>query len=201
MELTIQTGPRPVEQNQVTPVLEPELNSVSVPLKDGETESLTTEESARLNELEEAIEGTIETGRAAIAQALKAIRDERLYRVNYASFETYVNERWGYSRSHSYRLINFAECIEMSPAGDTPKTERQFRATKAVVKAKAPSAALKAQRGVPVQPGKEIAKFRKFTERLTSWLAPVEVETCLRKMRDHLDEQIAQLESEKEVTA
>jgi hypothetical protein len=176
-------------QNQVTSASESE-----------KTESLSIEESARLNELEEAIEGTIETGRAAIAQALKAIRDERLYRVNYASFETYVNERWGYSRSHAYRLINFAECIEMSPAGDTPKTEREFRATKTGVKAKAPSAILKVQRGVPVQPGKEIAKFRKLTERLTNWLAPVEVETCLRKMRDYLDAEIAKLESDKEVT-
>jgi hypothetical protein len=173
-------------QNQVTPASESE-----------KTESLSTEESARLNELEEAIEGTIETGRAAIAQALKAIRDERLYRAEYSSFGAYVNDRWGYSRSHAYRLIDWANVIETSPAGDTPKTERQCRIAKAEVKAKvddSPSAVLIT--GRPVIPKKEFKAFGKFVDRLLNGLAPFAYRSLLTQMRDHIDSVLAAKETE-----
>ena len=62
-----------------------DIRSAPVPLKDGETEPLTTEESARLKELE----GSLDNGSRKAGEALKEIKDRRLYRAEYRSFEEY----------------------------------------------------------------------------------------------------------------
>jgi hypothetical protein len=62
----------------------------------------------------------------AAGKALQVIRDARLYRGKYATFEDYLAERWDMSRAQAYRLIDAWPLAErMSPMGDI--NERQIR--------------------------------------------------------------------------
>lgn len=64
-----------------------------------------------------------------VGNALLEIRDARLYRNDYATFEDYCRERWGFSRSRAHRLIEAAETRNiLLPTGNIlPQTERQAR--------------------------------------------------------------------------
>jgi len=64
-----------------------------------------------------------------VGSALATIRDERLYRADFGTFEDYCQERWGISRIHAHRLIGAAEVRDrLLPTGNTlPENERQAR--------------------------------------------------------------------------
>ncbi len=65
-----------------------------------------------------------------IGQALKEIRDSRLYKqILFATFEAYARDRWDIGRSQAYRLINAYRVISnLSPIGDRlPGNETQTR--------------------------------------------------------------------------
>ena len=65
-----------------------------------------------------------------IGQALKEIRDNRLYKqALFESFEAYTWKRWDMGKSHAYRLIKSYEVIyNLSPIGDKlPANESQVR--------------------------------------------------------------------------
>jgi len=79
-----------------------------------------------------AYESTIEAGKEAFLQvgaALLAIRDDRLYRQDFGSFEEYVEERWGFSRQRAYQLLTAAEvALNLSTTVDIKGlNERQAR--------------------------------------------------------------------------
>lgn len=80
------------------------------------------------------LEQTIERGLHAyrrVGLALKEIREQYLYRVEYDTFQEYCAIRWELSRSYAYRLIDAAEIAEAlaSPNGDTgPRHESHARA-------------------------------------------------------------------------
>ena len=60
--------------------------------------------------------------------ALLTIRDERLYRVDYPSFESYCKERWGIGRSYAWRLMGAAERLKLLPDdGTLPKPTSEFQ--------------------------------------------------------------------------
>jgi len=84
----------------------------------------------RLTKLENVIE-TNQRKFYQIGKALKAIRDERLFRdLLFDRFETYVKDRWDMARSQAYRLIEAANVIDnLSPIGDgnLPENESQTR--------------------------------------------------------------------------
>lgn len=74
-----------------------------------------------LDEADAAIRrGCEETARGAIAigEALAAVRDRRLYRDEYATFEDCVHERWGLSRQSAYRMIRTAAVLHNLAAAD-----------------------------------------------------------------------------------
>ncbi len=74
------------------------------------------------------LETVIEEGRqtfADVGNALAEIRDAKLYREVYPTFEEYCRARWGMSRIHSYRQIAAAKIAEMLPTGNT--TESHIR--------------------------------------------------------------------------
>lgn len=77
----------------------------------------------------EEIIGVAERYRLKEAKALRTIRDSRLYRQTHATFEDYCRQRWGFSRQHAQRLIDFAEvAANLSPTGlPTPALERHAR--------------------------------------------------------------------------
>jgi hypothetical protein len=91
---------------------------------------LTTQERSQLRSLEKTIENGIKTF-IEVGNALKAIRDAKLYVEQHKTFEKYVTERWGMQKSHAYRLIESAEVVtNLSPIGDKfslPTSESQTR--------------------------------------------------------------------------
>lgn len=73
--------------------------------------------------IEHNLKGFVET-----AQAVLRIRDERLYRLTYKTFEAYCRKRWNWGHSHAYRQIEAARVVaNLSPMGDMPENERQVR--------------------------------------------------------------------------
>lgn len=76
-------------------------------------------------------EAVIERGLATfveVGEALRRIRDERLYRESHGTFEDYCRERWEMSRKRAYDLMAAEEVRALlSPIGDTPTNEAQAR--------------------------------------------------------------------------
>lgn len=62
--------------------------------------------------------------------SLLSIRDNKLYREGYATFEQYCRERWAISKQHAYRLMDATEVIndiKSNPGVTLPQNERQAR--------------------------------------------------------------------------
>lgn len=75
-----------------------------------------------------------------VGYALADIRDRRLYRGDYGTFEDYCRERWALSARHTNRLIEAAEVAKtMGPIG--PINEGQARAIKPVLRDHGPEVA------------------------------------------------------------
>lgn len=71
------------------------------------TDVITT----RLAECERVIERGLNTF-VEVGAALLEIRDSRLYKDNYSTFEDYCRERWGIEKRHAYRLMDAAGVVE-----------------------------------------------------------------------------------------
>lgn len=90
-------------------------------------EILSTLETTRLAALETTIDAGMQTF-VDVGSALLEIRDSRLYRQEFATFEDYCRERWGMSRSYAHRMIDAATVTEnLLPIGNIPATESQAR--------------------------------------------------------------------------
>jgi len=87
---------------------------------------MTTIQTGRLKELERTIQST-SGAFVACGNALREIRDSKLYLSNHKSFEDYCRKRWGWGRSRAYDLIEAAS-IKVSPVGDTISNFKQARA-------------------------------------------------------------------------
>lgn len=88
---------------------------------------LTTDESRRLKECEKVIQRGLATF-YEVGNALAEIRESRLYRIAYASFEDYCRERWQMSRFYAHRLIDASQVVDnLLPIGNIPTTESQAR--------------------------------------------------------------------------
>lgn len=80
---------------------------------------LTITEAAKLENLEEVIRG-LDNALQTIGRCLREIRDERLYRQNFASFDDYCSERWNFTRQRASQLIqHFEKCDRLSTVVDT----------------------------------------------------------------------------------
>jgi hypothetical protein len=86
-------------------------------------EILTAADVDRLGELEAIVERGRETF-IEVGNALRAIRDERLYRQTHARFEDYLRQRWDMSRSRGYQMIDAANVAGMlAPVSTMVDTE------------------------------------------------------------------------------
>lgn len=58
-----------------------------------------------------------------------AIRDGRLYKADFGTFEEYVEQRWEWKAAQAYRLIDAAQLAErvFSPIGEIPARESHIR--------------------------------------------------------------------------
>jgi hypothetical protein len=89
---------------------------------------LTNPEAERLEYLED----VIRRGRQAFVEvgyALAEIRESKLYRQKYPTFEDYCRDRWDFSRSYAHRLTTASEVVDLLPTGNIPMPvhERQAR--------------------------------------------------------------------------
>lgn len=66
---------------------------------------LSREERQTLETCEEKISSSF----VALGDAIRTIRDRRLYRADFDTFEDYCRERWGWTRQHAYQLMAGAE--------------------------------------------------------------------------------------------
>jgi hypothetical protein len=83
-------------------------------------QALTAVEATDLHEMEVVIEKGLATF-VEVGRALQRIRDGRLYRETHSTFEEYIRDKWGLSRSHAYRQIEAAVvATTLSPIGDIP---------------------------------------------------------------------------------
>lgn len=73
--------------------------------------TLTTGEKSNLQEHEDIIQHGLDTF-VEVGNALSAIRDGRLYRAEYGTFEDYCQDRWGMDRQRAYQLIGSAKVVE-----------------------------------------------------------------------------------------
>lgn len=81
---------------------------------------LTAKERKNLATLEEVIEAGLGTF-SRVGRALLQIRDCRLYRGSFESFDAYCQERWEFSRQRAHQLITAASTAdELSTIVDTP---------------------------------------------------------------------------------
>ena len=71
---------------------------------------LETIEQTRIFELETIIETGLKTF-VDVGNALAEIRDRKLYRDGYKTFEDYCRDRWEFSKQRAYQLMNAAGVI------------------------------------------------------------------------------------------
>jgi len=124
--------------------------------------ALNAAEEMKLEQFENVIKQGL-GGFMLVGKALKAIRDERLYRVKFKKFEDYCREKWGLSDKYAHRLIkaydvvmNLQSKFENSPIGEIrlPTNESQVRPLTALEKpeqqVKAWQKVLKSCEGKPI---------------------------------------------------
>lgn len=105
--------------------------------------SLTSTEVATLASFETVIRQGLDSF-VEVGNALAKIRDGRLYRAEFSTFEEYCGSKWNLSKRHVNRLVAAAEVVEdikpdvepTGPVGPTiaPSTERQARPLASVPK-------------------------------------------------------------------
>ena len=88
---------------------------------------LTVQEETRKAQLEATIERGMQTF-VEVGLALMEIRDGRLYRAEFGTFEEYCQERWGWTRMRASQLIAAAVVVEnVNNCLQIPATESQAR--------------------------------------------------------------------------
>lgn len=91
---------------------------------------LTSTERSDLRRLEKIVDDGLHTF-IDVGNALREIRDSKLYREKWTTFEGYVEDRYDMKRAHAYRLIEAVETKDrvekMSPIGRQITNERQLR--------------------------------------------------------------------------
>jgi len=102
-------------------------------------DGLTQHESHSLKQLEK----VVSTGMKSfiyVGKALLEIRDRRLYRQGFSSFENYCAERWGMARNYANKLISGANVAgnlgTVVPTSQQPTAERQVRPLASLTPAK-----------------------------------------------------------------
>lgn len=93
------------------------------------TSALTEIEQAAKRKAEQAIEQGL-TSFVDVGQALAAVRDQRLYRDEYGTFEEYTEKRWNLTRRRAYQLLDAAKVtaeLTENNCSLLPATESQAR--------------------------------------------------------------------------
>ena len=119
---------------------------------------LTPAEAQALSEYEQIIRTGLDTF-VEVGNALADIRDQRLYRTTYATFELYCRDKWKFTARQANRLIGAGEVVEnlqdqLVSSIAVPENEAQARPLAKLPPAKQ----IKAAQAVAKKPGKHTAK-------------------------------------------
>ena len=96
--------------------------------------SLAPHEEQRFKSLEDTVSAGLRDFRQT-GQALSEIRDNEFYRETHSSFETYLQDRWGFTPRQAGQLIDAAQVARvLEPIGIDPVSEAQARKFKPAVK-------------------------------------------------------------------
>lgn len=88
---------------------------------------LTTTEQQQLIRCEETIEAGLKTF-YEVGKALITIRDQKLYRSEYPTFQAYCQDRWSMGRNYADKKIHAAKMVDqISPTRLLPTSEAQLR--------------------------------------------------------------------------
>lgn len=92
------------------------------------------------------LEQTIEAGMSSfvlVGEALLEVRDSRLYRINYPTFEAYCKGRWRFSQPRAYQLMQAAEVVAAvgSTTVEALASESHARALAPVLRERGPEVA------------------------------------------------------------
>jgi hypothetical protein len=90
---------------------------------------LSREESGQLTECEEIIRTRLRSF-FEVGEALLKIKEKKLYRTRFTTFEAYCRDRWDFSRVHAYQLLHASEIrTRLLPISRDvlPENERQIR--------------------------------------------------------------------------
>ncbi len=91
------------------------------------TNLLPVDEQYEFERCEVVIRQGIETFKE-VGQAFIIIRNKRLYRAEFSTFEDYCQKKWGMPRQHVNRMIAASETVfNLEPIGSIPTTESQVR--------------------------------------------------------------------------
>lgn len=91
-------------------------------------EVMTLSEVHRLGELEQVVETGL-TVFVKVGNALLEIRDSRLYRQQFPTFEAYCRDRWGLKRPRAYELMDAATAVNnVSEISDTKPAKESHAA-------------------------------------------------------------------------
>ena len=71
----------------------------------GPTGELTADQESRFNQLIDEIDAGIDAWRL-VGERLFELRENRLYRATHKTFEAFVRDAWGWSRSHAIRALS-----------------------------------------------------------------------------------------------
>ncbi|MGW2044667.1 ParB/Srx family N-terminal domain-containing protein [Streptomyces sp. NPDC001858] len=91
------------------------------------TDILTASESNALTEHEAVIERGIQTF-YEVGMALADIRDRKLYRADYGTFEEYAQQRWNMSRTRAYELMSASAVVSAIADTETPAPANEGQA-------------------------------------------------------------------------
>ncbi len=85
-------------------------------------DQLDAAEQDALDEHEAVIERSLDTI-FQVGSALRAIREQRLYRATHNTFEAYCGDRWSITKTHANRtIVAAAVARDLTPIGVTPKS-------------------------------------------------------------------------------
>ena len=88
---------------------------------------ITKSEVRDLEKLESEVRAGLDSMESA-GRALIEIRERKLYRSDFKTFEDYVEQKWKRERTWAYRMCDAANvCENLLPTGNIPSSERQTR--------------------------------------------------------------------------
>jgi len=88
---------------------------------------LEPSERDRLSELETVIQKNLQAF-YEVGMALREIRDLKLYRDAFITWDEYCRDKWDMSRSYAHRLVDSSQIIQnLLPIGNIPQNEAQVR--------------------------------------------------------------------------